>query len=207
MTTARPFVELATFRPLSAEAGTAQYALLDVSDDSVAYEDLFGGGDFTFAIHDGPLSLPGPLLVRNEEPHVIVIEGDLVVDGPLVLADNGIYVPLWITGSLIASDLAVFSDAQLFIQGDLRLSGTLVTQTSDAAHLVVHGAATAQTWIRATSRGAVYLPATVPDPIESDALTSRWLPGLGGPRNADRDALIERILAREPLLSAPPAAL
>ena len=198
----KPFVEFAeaAFRTLSADEGRARYSLREISDDSVDYDDLFGGADFEFAIHDGDLALAQPLHVRHSDPQVIIVDGDLVVDGALVLSDNGVYVPLWVTGALVARDLGVFCDAHLFVREDLRLEGQLVTMTYDAAHLVVHGEVRASAWLRMSSRGAVYLPASTPDPLEGDALAARWQPGLGGPTLGDRNALIERILTGAPLL-------
>lgn len=199
-TTPQPYLSLpgAKFHSLPTEEGLERYDLLEVSDDSVNYEDLFGGDDVSFFVHDGALTLRGPLQVTNEEPAVCVIEGDLVVEGSLVICDWDRYVPLWIKGSLTAKDLLLSADAQVFVEGDLKLSGTLVTDTSDAAHLVVHGETEIGTWLRPSQRGAIYLPESTPDPLQGDDLEARLVPELTT-GNRSR-TWCERVLAGQPLL-------
>lgn len=155
-------------------------------------------GEVTFGVHEGTLTLSGPTYVANEDPMVCVIEGDLIVEGPLVIRDD-LYVPLWIKGSLIARDLLLSADAQVFIEGDLKLTGNLVTDGTDATHLVVHGEAQVGAWLRPSHRGAIYLPESVPAPIEGDALAARLAPTLV-PRGNLRLALCEHVLAGQPLL-------
>jgi hypothetical protein len=197
----QPYTTLpgARFHPLETELGLERYNLLEVSDDSVDYEDLFGGNEVAFVVHEGTLTPGGPTYVGNEEPMVCVIEGDLIVDGPLVIRDLGLYVPLWIKGSLIARDLLLSDEAQVFIEGDLKLTGNLVTNCTDAAHLVVHGEAEVGAWLRPSHRGAIYLPESVPEPIEGEDLAARLAPTLASPPNRS-DALCEHVLAGQPLL-------
>lgn len=197
----QPYTSLsgAQFQPLARELGLARYNLLAVSDDSVNYEDLFGSREVDFVVHDGTLTLSAPTCVQNEDPMVCVVEGDLIVEGPLVIRDLDLYVPLWIKGSLIARDLLLSYDAQVFIEGDLRLTGNLVTYGTDATHLVVHGEAQVGAWLRPSHRGAIYLPASMPEPIEGDALAARLAPTLE-PRENLAKALCERVLAGQPLL-------
>ncbi|MCY1023410.1 hypothetical protein [Pyxidicoccus sp. MSG2] len=199
--TPQPYPSLpgARFQPLARELGFARYNLLDVSYDSVNYEDLFGGRDVDFVVHEGTLTLSGPIYVQNEDPMVCVVEGDLIVDGPLVIRDLDLYVPLWIKGSLLARDLLLSLDAQVFIEGDLKLTGNLVTYGTDATHLVVHGEAQVGAWLRPGHRGALYLPASIPDPIEGEALAVRLAPTLD-PRGNLPLTLCEHILAGQPLL-------
>ncbi|MCP3063326.1 hypothetical protein LXT21_31560 [Myxococcus sp. K38C18041901] len=195
----QPYTTLpgARFQPLDTEEGLERYDLLEVSDDSVDYADLFGGGDVNFVVHEGSLSLSGPTSVQNEEQRVCVIEGDLIVDGPLVIHDVDVYVPLWIKGSLIARDLLLVDDAQVFIEGDLKLSGNLVTEVTDAAHLVVHGEAKIGAWLRPSERGAIYLPESVPDPIEGDALKARLVPTLNSSQSWSEHVLEGKRLLRD----------
>lgn len=197
----QPYTTLAgaRFQPLERELGFERYDLLEVSDDSVNYEDLFGGQEVDFVVHDGTLTLSGPTFVRNESPVVCVIEGDLVVDGPLVISDLGLYVPLWIKGSLIARDLVLTDEAQVFIEGDLKLTGNLVTHGTDATHLVVHGEAQMGAWLRTSLRGAIYLPESTPEPIEGEALAARLAPTLDPDKNF-KQTLCEHVLAGRPLL-------
>ncbi|MFP2928261.1 hypothetical protein ACLESO_24295 [Pyxidicoccus sp. 3LG] len=198
---AQPYTTLsgARFQPLATELGLERYNLLEVSDDSVDYEDLFGGNELAFVVHDGTLTLSGPTYVHNDDPMVCVVEGDLVVEGPLVIRDLDLYVPLWIKGSLIAHDLLLSADAQVFIEGDLKLTGNLVTDGTDATHLVVRGEAQVGAWLRPSHRGAIYLPASIPDPIEGDALAARLASTLD-PRGNLSLTLCEHVLAGQPLL-------
>ncbi|WP_426748596.1 hypothetical protein VZQ01_19185 [Myxococcus faecalis] len=193
----QPYTTLpgARFEPLATEEGLERYDLLEVSDDSVNYEDLFGGGDVNFVVHEGTLSLRGPTYVGNEYPLVCVVEGDLIVDGPLVIRDVGVYVPLWIKGSLIARDLLMSDESQVFIEGDLKLTGNLVTNVTDAAHLVVHGEVQVGAWLRPSQRGAVYLPESMPDPIEGDALKEKRVPTL-----SSSQSWVEHVLSGQRLL-------
>lgn len=197
----QPYTALAgaRFQPLERELGFERYDLLEVSDDSVDYEDLFGGHEVDFVVHDGSLTVSGPTHVRNESPMVCVIEGDLIVDGPLVISDMDLYVPLWIKGSLIARDLVLIADAQVFIEGDLRLTSNLVTHGTDATHLVVHGEAQIGAWLRTSLRGAIYLPASTPEPVEGEALAARLAPTLD-PHSDLRQSLCEHVLSGRPLL-------
>ncbi|MFP2907001.1 hypothetical protein ACLESD_18540 [Pyxidicoccus sp. 3LFB2] len=197
----QPYITLAgaRFQPLERELGFEHYNLLEVSDGSVDYEDLFGGQEVDFLVHDGTLTLSGPAYVRNESPAVCVIEGDLRIDGPLVISDLGLYVPLWVKGSLYARELLLSDEAQVFIEGDLELTGNLVTLCTDAAHLVVHGEARMGAWLRPSQRGAIYLPASTPEPLEGDALAARLAPTVDA-RGGLRQTLCEHVLAGRPLL-------
>ncbi|WNG18550.1 hypothetical protein [Cystobacter fuscus] len=197
----QPYTHLpgARFQPLATALGLERYNLLEVSDDSVNYEDLFGGNEVAFVVHEGTLKLSGPTYVGNVDPMVCVIEGDLIVDGPLVIRDLDLYVPLWIKGSLSARDLLLSADAQVFIEGDLELTGNLITDGTDATHLVVHGEARVGAWLRPGHRGAIYLPASVPDPIEGDTLAARLATTLVSHANRSL-TLCEHVLAGQPLL-------
>lgn len=169
----------ARWQPLASEVARERYSLLEVSDDSIDYDELTGGDPIAFHVHPAGLAVAGPLWIRNEEAgHVFIIEGDLAVEGPLVIGDHGRYVPLWIKGNLTAASLAVLHDAHVFIEGDLRLAGELVTYLGDAGHLVVHGELTAAAWARMSTRGAVYLPESTPEPLQDEPLEARLAPAI-----------------------------
>lgn len=157
----------ASWRDVAFADGQARYDIDEMTDGSIAYDDLTGGDPLRFAVHDGDLRVPGPIYIRNAEPGMVyVIEGSLVVDGPLVLADSGRYVPLWIRGDLEVSQLAVLLDAHLFIEGNLRVAGELVTYLKDAAHAIVLGTASAASWVQFYDRGAIELPGLEPIEVE-----------------------------------------
>jgi uncharacterized protein (DUF736 family) len=200
-TAPEPYTSLAAarFTPLANELGLERYDLLAVSDDSVNYEDLFGGDEVAFFVHQGPLTLDGPTYIRNKDPMVCIVEGDVIVDGPLAIRDFDLYVPLWIKGSLIARDLAVGADAQVFIEGDLKLTGNLVTYGNDATHLVVHGEAQVGAWLRPSQRGAIYLPESIAAPLEGEALDARLVPTLAAPTTSPQ-TWCEHVVNGQPLL-------
>jgi hypothetical protein len=136
--------------------GAERYDISEMTDDSIAYEDLAGGDPIRFAVHRGALRVAGPIFVENDEAGtVFVIDGDLVIDGPLVLADSGCYVPLWIRGDLDVARLAVLRDAHVFVEGNLRVAGELVVCAKDAAHAIVRGATTAGRWVQFDQRGVL----------------------------------------------------
>lgn len=185
----------AQWRSVSQQDGCSRYNLIDVSQDSVDYEELFGGDDFEFAVHDGALVVSGPIFAVNKygTRNVFVVDGDLVVDGTLALFARELYVPLWVRGTLSAHHLCVHGDAQLFVEGDLRLGGCLVTDLSDAGHLVVHGSTSASAWLKQSTVGALYVD-TEMNPIEGDALRTSLVP------NLSTEDLFQQALAGGPLL-------
>jgi hypothetical protein len=148
----------ATWRDVPFDEGAARYDIDAMTDGGIDFMDLTGGDPLRFAVHDGDLHIRGPLYVRNAEPNTVyIVEGTLTIDGPLVLADAGRYVPLWIRGDLVVPRLAVLLDTHLFVEGNLRVAGELVTYLKDAAHVIALESAAVGSWLRFYSRGAIFL--------------------------------------------------
>jgi hypothetical protein len=191
----------------TAEA-TEKYDILEVTDDSVDLDDLFGDEPDHFFVHDGSLRCRGPLAISHlpeaRNRTVFVVEGDLVVDGALSFENSDIYTPLWVRGSLEATNLAALLDACIFVEGDLRVGGVLATYLTDAGHLVVHGAARFGTHLALSHRGAIAMKSGEaaravgqgkPVPLEK-ALRKELLDAEGDVYAAVRDAM----LAGRPIL-------
>lgn len=144
--------------PLS--EATERYDIAEASDDRVEdLEDLFGEEPEGFFVHQGNLTVDGPLSIGNDpelaDDTVYVIDGDLTVNGPMRFVNADVYTPLYVTGSVTAQHLLCLSDSNLLIGGDLTVGGLLMTELSDMGMLVVHGAASAGAWLETWDRGDV----------------------------------------------------
>ncbi|MEV0535223.1 hypothetical protein [Kitasatospora sp. NPDC050463] len=144
--------------PLSEAA--ERYDIGKASDDLVEdLEGLFGDEPECFFVHQGDLTIDGPLLMGNDpdlaQDTVYVIDGDLTVNGPMRFLNADVYTPLYVTGSVTARHLMCLMDSNLFIGGSLTVGGLLMTELSDPGMLVVHGAASAGEWLETWDRGDV----------------------------------------------------
>lgn len=144
--------------PLSEAA--ERYDICKASDNHVEdLEDLFGDEPECFFVHQGDLTIDGPLSIGNDpglaQDTVYVIDGDLTVNGPMRFLNADVYTPLYITGSVTAQHLMCLMDSNLFIGGSLTVGGLLMTELSDSGMFVVHGAASAGAWLETWDRGDV----------------------------------------------------
>lgn len=192
----------ARWRELTEAEGRARYDLLAVTDDSIDYDDVFGGDPISFFVHTGDLQVQGPLLVANDgQRAVFVVEGSLTVDGTLVVVDNGPTAPLWVRGALTADTLGVFLNAHLLVEEDVAVQGTLVFHLRDSGHFVVNGDLTAGLSIASSFDGALYLPETELPPLSGDELAARWTDEVGAMSGSPR-AIALAVAAGRPLLKA-----
>ncbi|MFE2954954.1 hypothetical protein [Nocardia tengchongensis] len=122
-------------------------------------EELFGDEPECFFVHEGDLTIDGPLVIGNDPglapDTVYVIDGDLTVNGPMRFVNADVYTPLYVTGSVTAQHVMCLMDSNLFIGGSLTVEGLLMTELSDMGMLVVHGAASATAWLETWDRGEV----------------------------------------------------
>ncbi|WP_433566029.1 hypothetical protein ACQP1O_12820 [Nocardia sp. CA-151230] len=144
--------------PLSEAA--ERYDICKASDHRVEdLEELFGDEPECFFVHQGDLTIDGPLSIGNDPDlapdTVYVIDGDLTVDGPMRFLNADVYTPLYVTGSVTAQHLMCLMDSNLFIGGSLTVGGLLMTELSDMGVIVVHGAASAGAWLETWDRGDV----------------------------------------------------
>lgn len=136
------------------------YDIGEASDTCVEdLEDLFGEEPECFFVHQGDLTIDGPLEIGNDPglapDTVYVIDGDLTVNGPMRFVNADVYTPLYVTGSVTAQHLMCLMDSNLFIGGSLTIGGLLMTELSDMGMLVVHGAGSAGAWLETWDRGDV----------------------------------------------------
>jgi hypothetical protein len=127
------------------------YDILEASNDSIGMEELFGDDPEYFAVHQGNLTVAGGQRFYHDPADknkvVFVVEGDLTIKGPLCFHNGDIYTPLWVRGSLTVDDLVLIHDACLFVGKSLLVKNVLVTDLSDAGHLIVHGSTAANAWV------------------------------------------------------------
>ncbi|MGC4122201.1 MAG: hypothetical protein QM765_47995 [Myxococcales bacterium] len=151
----------ASWKKVATQEARKAYDVMAVTRGSIGLEDLFGVEPEHFLIHRGDLHLVGPQRFRHvpdrDNRTIFVVDGSLTVDGALALDNSDAYTPLWVRGSLTATELVLACDACLFVEGQLEVKGVLVTDLSDAGHLVVHGATAAKAWIKSGGRGCVEL--------------------------------------------------
>ncbi|MEU1429793.1 hypothetical protein ABZ412_22195 [Nocardia sp. NPDC005746] len=144
--------------PLSEAA--ERYDIGEASDTRVEdLEEVFGEEPECFFVHQGDLTIDGPLSIGNDPDlapdTVYVIDGDLTVNGPMRMLNGDVYTPLYVTGSVTAQHLMCLMDSNLFIGGSLTIGGLLMTELSDMGLLVVHGATSAGAWLETWDRGEV----------------------------------------------------
>ncbi|MEU6586106.1 hypothetical protein [Nocardia sp. NPDC046763] len=137
-----------------------RYDICKASDNHVEdLEGLFGEEPECFFVHQGDLTIDGPLSIENDpglaEDTVYVIDGNLTVNGPMRFSNGDVYTPLYVTGSVTAQHLMCLLDNNLFIGGSLTVGGLLMTELSDMGMLVVHGAASTGAWFETWDRGEV----------------------------------------------------
>lgn len=165
----------ARWHRLTEEEGRARYDLLSITDDSVDYDDIFGGDPISFFVHRGDLAVPGPLVIGNDESRaVFVIEGSLEVAGALVVKHSGSPAPLWIRGNLVAGNLAVVMNAHLLVERNVTVAGELAVMLRDSGHFVVGGSLSTGTSIAASFDGVILLPDDSVEPLSGDELEARF---------------------------------
>ncbi len=141
---------------------SARYDLLEATNDSVDYEDLFGDVPEHVMVHEGSVSADGLVSLRGwdaregSQQTLYVIEGDLTINGTLVFAQSDICTTLWVKGTLRAQRVALASSAVLIV-GALIVDDVLLTNLEDAGHLIVHGPCEARVWLDLWFRGSIEL--------------------------------------------------
>ncbi len=192
----------AVWRPLADPDGRDRYSLLEISGDSVDYDDVTGGAPLEFFVHEGALSAAGPLVLAGDgPPRVYVVEGDLVVSGPLVLLGDGQAAILWVRGSLRAQALVAVRGALLFVEGALTVDRELALYLSPAGHFIVDGELTTGVSIAASLDGCIAVPESAAEPLTGDELEARWSRHILEIPNRPL-ALVHATLAGLPLLAA-----
>lgn len=150
------------------------FDLLEATNDSVDFEDLFGeqpehamvcGESVSIA---GPLRLNGWKAKKGHQQTLYVIDGDLSIDGPLVFSQSDICTTLWVKGRVKASHVALFGSAVL-ICDDVDVRDAIVTHLDDAGHFIVHGSCAARVWIGLSHRGCIELDRAPQARLLSDA--------------------------------------
>lgn len=162
-TAPRGFATLAAWRRVPLDEAE-DHDFLAATNDSVGYEDCFGGDPSHVMLHEGSLRIAGLVelngwkAARDAQQTVYIVDGDLIVDGALVFDQSDIMTTLWVTGALRATRVACASTAMLIVGGVLEVADLLITDLEDAGHLIVHGPLVAPTWIDlAQGRGCIEL--------------------------------------------------
>lgn len=189
------------------EAATETYDIMAASNGSVGLEELFGEEPEFFQVHHGDLKLSGPqnfeLRPDPENRTVFVIDGDLTIDGPLSLVTMDIYTPLWIRGSLTVTDLVLVMDCCLFVEKSLQVKGALVSDLTDAGHLIVHGATSAKAWVQLGNQGCIEFakePETRRIGGDAEALTDALAPEVFAFKGSRYQVVRDMLLAGKPIL-------
>jgi hypothetical protein len=91
--------------------------------------------------------------VIGDQAGVYVIDGDLSVTGTLSYNQLDGGSALYITGKLECGNLALGSEANLWVGGDLTVKKLALVFTGDAGSVIVGGKCTVDTWIEGYGRG------------------------------------------------------
>ena len=143
------------------EEALERYDMAEASNrTSWDVDDYFGEEPEHFYIHRGDLAIDGALKLGNgpdeDEDTVYVIDGDLTVSGPITFLNMDVYTSLYVTGSVVAQDLACLWDCCLFIGRSLTVRNLLATSLTQAGALVVKGPVSAHTWLEMGGLGCIY---------------------------------------------------
>jgi hypothetical protein len=149
--------DIVTWSKLPIEEGRERYSLIDISDDSVDLEDQFGDEPESFLVHEGDVVLDGSLVLTGGENTLYVIDGNLTVNGPVSFKNGDANTSLYVTGSVTVRSLICRWHSQFFVGNSLVVGDLLVTDLADAGHLVVHGSVSARAWLELAGRGAIYV--------------------------------------------------
>ena len=150
------------WQKIETEEAAEKYDIGEASNGSIELDDL-GDAPEHFLVHKGNLTLAGNHSygeTLKEDPDgivVCVVDGDLTFEGNFKFWSADVYHVLLVTGSLTCERLTTTWDGQIFVGKDLNVKDTLVTDLTDAGHLIVKGALKAVTWIECAGRGAIEL--------------------------------------------------
>ncbi len=148
------------WQKIETEEAAEKYDVGTASNDSVDLDDL-GDPPEEFLVFKGNVKLSGAHSYGEtvkEDPDtftVCVIDGDLEVDGPFTFHSSDVYNVLYVTGSMTVKSLVCEWDCHMFVGKSLAVKDTLLTNLTDAGHLVVQGSLTAEAWIECMGRGCI----------------------------------------------------
>jgi hypothetical protein len=137
----KSFAKLAKFSAVVASAADERFHVDEVHPDW-DLPSLFGKRPDTIFIHEGSVEVEGNLSVAVTGAYagVYVIDGDLLVSGLFEYAQIDGASVLYVTGSVRTRDLALASEAQLWIGKKLTVDDHIVEDMTDAGSLFVKGA-------------------------------------------------------------------
>jgi hypothetical protein len=150
----RGFWHLAAFTAMPYEKAEERYKLSEVDETppdgfDIGIEDIFGEEPETVFVHKGPVHHDGDVTIGavGEYAGIYIIDGDLEVGGLLSFTQVDGGSVLYVKGDLRARDLAMAQEAQLWVSGNLKITGHVLTALSQAGGLAVKKRATAKAFV------------------------------------------------------------
>jgi hypothetical protein len=134
----KQLARIAAFTAVPLADAAKRYKLARFTGD-MAFEDMYGEVPSSVFVVKGTVRLDTLRLDTAQYAGVYVVDGDLVVDGPIGFAHSDGAAVLCVTGSVRAASLELAGEAHLWIAKDLALTGPLVNKLSDAGGLRVLG--------------------------------------------------------------------
>jgi hypothetical protein len=134
----KQFARIATFAALPLAEASKKYRLARFTED-IDVDDMFGEAAELVFVAKGTVKLDRIELATDQYAGIYIVDGDLVVDGPIDFAHADGAAVLCVTGSVKAASLAISDEAHLWVAKDLVLSGPLVNKLSDAGGIQVLG--------------------------------------------------------------------
>jgi hypothetical protein len=110
-------------------------------------------------VHEGDVRVEGALEITGtldgDDVACFIIDGNLVVDGPLLFSQDDFHSALYVTGNLECKNAALEHECELIVGKKLVVEQLLYTFLSDAGHLIA-GGLQAKYWLNEWFRGAIY---------------------------------------------------
>jgi len=200
---------MATFKILGANWFTVDFAtakkkfdIEKLTDNDVSLDDLFPDAPEEFFVHRGNLVVKGELELQADpsspDRTVYVIDGDLVVDGPLLVQNHDVYTSLFVTGSVRAKSIAVTWDAALFVEGSVEAHDLVFTYLTDAGHFVAKKGVKSKVWLEAGGRGVILADkvgdTTKLEKLGHDAIVRTLLPSFNDGGRVDSEKIVDAMM-------------
>ena len=132
------FARLATFVAVPLANAIEKYDLERFTEDT-DFNDMFGDPPDMVFVASGTVKLDQIKLDTMQYAGVYIIDGDLVVDGPIEFAHADGAAVLCVNGSVTAKSLSLSDEAHLWVTEDLTVEDEVTNDLSDAGSLQVLG--------------------------------------------------------------------
>ena len=141
------------------------------ANEAYDFERAFNGSDPeesfpddapAFMVYKGDVTVDGPASFGAEDDDdctLFVIDGNLVVRGPLSVAQGDFEGFLYVTGDVVCDTCLCLEDAHFSVGGSLKVKDLLVTVLSDMGSMFVRKSLIAGAWLEGCPRSDIRLGA------------------------------------------------